>query len=148
MTNISPPIIFIADDDPEDLALLTEAMRNYSSTITIETFRKGDQLLEALHYNADYRYPDLIVLDYNMPPVTGPEILRIIKSNPHLQQIPKIVWSSSNNAQHIQESLSCGATAYFTKPFSVEAYLALAEKICAYLKLSDYPTQSRSTNPK
>ncbi|MBV4358701.1 response regulator [Pinibacter aurantiacus] len=122
--------IFIADDDMEDLSLLEEAIMNHNPYLVIQTFRNSNELLHAL----TLQYPSLIVLDYNMPPTTGPEVLSLLKNNPNLRNIPKIIWSCSSNADHIRACFSEGAVAYFIKPFSLAEYGNLAKEICAHLK--------------
>ncbi|MDI3320693.1 response regulator [Pinibacter soli] len=138
MTTPRTGTIFIADDDPEDLVLLEEAILNHKPSVVIKTFRNSDALLNALVQESSDKYPSLIILDYNMPPATGVEVLLIMKNFPHLFNVPKLVWSSSSNADHIRACFANGAAGYFAKPCSVKEYEELAAKVCSHLKIATH----------
>ncbi|MBV4355843.1 response regulator [Pinibacter aurantiacus] len=138
MTTPIPTTIFIADDDPEDLVLLEEAILNHKPSVVIHTFRNSDALLNALLHQSPDKYPSLIILDYNMPPTTGAEVLSVMKNNPQLYNVPKLVWSSSSNAEHIRACFINGAAAYFAKPCSLKEYEELAAEVCSHLKVATY----------
>lgn len=108
--------ILLADDDQEDLELLTEVLIQLDSETRLHTVNNGSLVLDYLEKAADDELPTLIVLDYNMPNMNGAEVLEQLCKNPRYQNIPKIIWSTSNNSNYIKECMEKGATTYFVKP--------------------------------
>ncbi|MGZ3958117.1 MAG: response regulator [Flavisolibacter sp.] len=121
--------ILLADDDLEDLDLLTEALIELEPTTIIKSVHNGRMLLDFLKQAGDAELPSLIVLDYNMPEVSGAEALQQLNHQPRYQMIPKIVWSTSNNNQYIKECMERGASDYFVKPSSNKELQDLAREL-------------------
>jgi len=59
--------------------------------------------------------PCLIILDYNMPIISGLEVLEKLTNIPHLQSVPKIVWSTSNSPSYQNKCQQTGALKYIVK---------------------------------
>ena len=73
--------------------------------------------------------PDLILLDWNLPKVTGSEVLRRIKDHPKLRRMPVLVFSSSQADDDIHAAYDSHANGYITKPDSAEALEAIVKTI-------------------
>jgi CheY-like chemotaxis protein len=73
--------------------------------------------------------PDLILLDWNLPRVTGSEVLRRVKQHRQLRRIPVLVFSSSEADRDIQAAYDNHANGYVTKPGSGKALAAVVETI-------------------
>ena len=71
--------------------------------------------------------PDLVLLDMQLPDISGLELLRHLKQDSELAEIPVIVVSADATAAHMQEALTLGALHYVTKPLDVAAFLALVD---------------------
>jgi CheY-like chemotaxis protein len=87
-----------ADDDPDDLKIFNEAADEISHDLVITTVHNGKELLEYLKQavrNDDL--PSMIVMDMNMPVVSGREALAEIKMNEQLREIPLAVLTTSNS---------------------------------------------------
>jgi two-component system chemotaxis response regulator CheY len=74
---------------------------------------------EALSILADTR-PELILLDWNMPKLSGIEFLRRVRANPKHKDLPIIMVTSESSRLNIVEALKCGATDYVLKPISAK----------------------------
>ena len=111
-----PKFILIADDDQEDLELLSEVILQVQADIRLHMVNNGSMVMDFLEKASDNDLPSLIVLDYNMPNMNGAEVLEQLWNNPRYQKIPKIIWSTSNNSSYIKECMEKGATSYFVKP--------------------------------
>ncbi len=77
--------------------------------------------------------PDLILLDLNLPDMTGDEVLRRLKADPAVQHIPVIMVSADAMGARVEQLLQLGAAGYLTKPYKVAEFLrvireALAQK--------------------
>ena len=108
--------ILLADDDQEDLELLSEVILEIEKDIRLHTVANGSMVLDFLKKASDDQLPSLIVLDYNMPNMNGAEVLERLCKEERYQKIPKIIWSTSNNSSYIKECMEKGATTYFVKP--------------------------------
>jgi two-component system, chemotaxis family, chemotaxis protein CheY len=73
---------------------------------------------------------DLILMDWNMPKVTGLEALKRLKANPSHKEIPVVMITSESEKSHILDAIRAGAANYLLKPFSAET---LKEKIAPFL---------------
>ena len=73
--------------------------------------------------------PDLILLDWNLPKISGSEVLQRIKSHVQLRKIPVLVFSSSNADWDIHEAYGHHANGYITKPDDADSLAAIVEAI-------------------
>lgn len=124
--------ILMADDDEEDLQLIEEAILDVQPDAEVLKFLNGRTTIEYLNASSDSELPCLIILDYNMPEMTGAQVLAYMKTQERYQTIPKIVLSTSNASPHIQECLRNGAMEYFVKPDSIKGFNKLATKFLAF----------------
>src|SRR2546423_7420023 len=99
MRKQKPLIMLVAEDDPNDLALLRHAVSDNGLAAHIEITRDGEELIHYLRGEGDFAnrlrhpFPDLIVLDLKMPRVNGLEALRWLRKNPESAKIPTIMLS-------------------------------------------------------
>ncbi|RPD49088.1 response regulator [Paracnuella aquatica] len=89
--------ILWADDDMDDLEMFREIMELEAPDHELIEFRDGQQLLTFLKSIDREKYPCLIVLDMNMPVLSGKETLTRIKSEPDLKNIPVVIFTTSIN---------------------------------------------------
>lgn len=129
-----PKFILLADDDQEDLDLLSEVILQLDDTTKLHTVNSGNRVIEFLKRTGDDDLPSLIVLDYNMPNMNGAEVLEQLCKDPRYQGIPKIVWSTSNNSSYIRECIEKGATSYLVKPAT---HKTLQEQAAQMLKMCE-----------
>jgi CheY-like chemotaxis protein len=104
--------ILIVDDD-EDLRLLARRVLNQSGHLVWDA-PGGAEALELIN-----KLPlDLIVLDLNMPPPDGIEVLRILRSRPETASLPVVVLTGMGDENSIRTSFNMGATDFLSKPFT------------------------------
>lgn len=129
-----PVKILIADDDPEDVELIEEALLKIEPALELRKFTNGRTAIEYLVSSQDQELPCLIILDYSMPEINGSQVLSRIKDEARYELIPKVVLSTSNAPLHIHECIANGATEYLVKPDNLTALNALAHKLLAFCK--------------
>ncbi|MBW8882367.1 MAG: response regulator, partial [Asticcacaulis sp.] len=78
------------------------------------------------------RYPDLIVLDLNLPHMSGLEFLDVVKNDPELRRIPVLVFSSSTSDADIAASYDRYASGYLSKPMGPSDYDTILKTVEAY----------------
>ena len=109
----SKPIILVVDDDLPILALMRSLLREFGfEAVTAET---GLQALA----EARARQPSVVLIDRNMPGMTGDEVIRALRKEPGLEAVPIIILSGSPiSSAELAES---GADSALLKPFDVMA---------------------------
>ena len=125
------PRILIADDDPEDLELIAEAFLAAAPQAELHTVSDGLAAVEYVQARSEKELPCLVILDYNMPRLNGPQALSAINAQPRCSKIPKIVLSTSNTPANRHEAMKSGATDYITKPSNMNELNKLAERLVA-----------------
>jgi len=107
-------IILIADDDNDDIDLLSEAIREEDSSCHCLRFSGAFELLDFL--SGSFIKPSVIFIDINMPRMNGKECLKRIADDTRFSSTPVIMCSTSKNLQEIGECRDLGASYYFSKP--------------------------------
>lgn len=121
---MNPLLFFYADDDLDDLNIFTEAA-DYFGHAT-QSFFAGNSLLEAL--NKDDVTPDLILLDYFMPPTDGLEILQKIRAS-RFAAIPVVMITGSCPVNLQREFIRQGANYIITKPVNFKEHKSVIETL-------------------
>ena len=111
----SPKKILIVDDDPDDVDLFYEAVREVDPTADCISKKDGDQALDFLNAEG-IKLPDFIFLDLNMPRLNGIQCLAQIKKIKKLSHIPVIIYSTTRRMGDEEESKKLGAIYFLTKP--------------------------------
>lgn len=120
--------ILLAEDNPADVYLIREALREHSVNCTMRVVADGKEVLgiisrEQLHREA--RHLSLIILDLNLPRHDGIEILQRLRETAELAHIPVVVLTSSDSPKDRQAANQLGAACYFRKPSSLTQFLGL-----------------------
>ena len=63
-----------------------------------------------------------MVVDYKMPGLTGAEVLQSLQHGERYRNIPKVIWSTSNNQEYMDRSIKSGADQFFTKPMDMRSF--------------------------
>jgi CheY-like chemotaxis protein len=110
--------ICLVEDDPDDYYFFAKILREINNDIKLTWFQTCERLLEFLKTGSDL--PSLIVLDMNMPKMSGQECLEIIKKEPSLNHIPVIIFSTAGETEAFNLAYEAGAHKYLLKPFGVD----------------------------
>ncbi|MEG4028284.1 MULTISPECIES: response regulator [unclassified Microcoleus] len=130
--------LLIANDDEDTRFLVKEALRELSLAITSEFVENGEQVLDYLYRRGQYlgtsnwHQPDLILLDLNMPRLDGRETLILIRADPHLQQIPVVMLTTSHRRGDVLLCYRLGANSFISKPVTFEGLLEVMKTLCEY----------------
>ena len=124
----SKSIILYADDDQDDLQLLQQAFRHYSDNIEMLTFPNGFQALSYLKSLSSLDpLPCLIILDINMPGISGKEVLKEIRKMERFETIPVVLFSTSSHPQDKDFALKHNA-GFITKPIDARQMAIVADE--------------------
>lgn len=119
--------ILIADDDPEDLFIMEMICRELSFTDNIHFVQDGVDALDYLDGLYENALPSLIVLDLNMPRLTGTQTLQALKEHARYQSIRVIIYSTFLNETQKRQCISLGAEAFVVKPDTYEEGLEIMQ---------------------
>ncbi|WP_180958006.1 response regulator [Psychroflexus sp. MES1-P1E] len=92
--------------------------------------KTADEAFEILKQKESY--PDIILLDLNMPKISGIEFLLILKSNDSLKHIPTIILTTSDNEKDLNKCYKIGVSGYILKPLKYEDYVKKIEIVLSY----------------
>jgi CheY-like chemotaxis protein len=126
-----PPLLIIEDSN-EDFDVLHQFVQRSSLLVPIYRCVNGEQALAFLQHTGSYTEhetaprPGLIILDLNLPGMDGREFLRNVKLDQHLQTIPIVIFSTSDNPRDVLSCYQAGANSYIVKPIN---FLELKRKI-------------------
>lgn len=123
--------ILVVDDDPDDLMIIDHFFSQLCAQITVVTVSGAEALLSYLDAGPAF-LPAFILTDLNMPRLGGQQLLCALKSNIKYKSIPVLVLSTSNNRREIQACYAAGASAYITKPYTVEKWNHVLKNVCAF----------------
>lgn len=117
--------ILMVEDNPADVILAQEALRDGKLSLNLQVACDGVEALEFLQRKGPFAgapRPDLILLDLNLPRMTGQELLKEIRSRSEFGQIPVVVLTSSAAERDIVASYDLGASFYITKPVDFASF--------------------------
>jgi CheY-like chemotaxis protein len=124
--------VLMVDDDDGDILMTREAFEYYKVRNRLHVVTDGEQALQFLRRQgpyADAPRPGLILLDVNLPRVSGMEVLAQLKSDPDLLVIPVVMLTTSRAEEDIVRSYSLHANAFVTKPVDFEHFIEAIRQI-------------------
>ena len=123
--------ILLIEDDQDDIDLMQDTLADNGVDFKMEIIKQGDKVIPYLEMCKNF--PDIILLDLNLPKMHGREILERIRSMNDFKHIPVAILTTSSSREDVQFCLKAGASAYLTKPSTVEGF---NETIAAILELA------------
>lgn len=124
--------IVLVEDNPADAEILRIALAREDATIEITHLKAGAEAMD--HLGAASVVPDLIILDLNLPEISGFDVLERIRSTDHLKSIPIVVMSGSGNPEEIGRCRRLGATSYIQKPSQLPEVFGVAQQLVTLLR--------------
>lgn len=127
-----PLELLIIEDNPGDVRLLEEAFQELQANVNIRVAKDGAEglhiLLNPSPVRTEWR-PDLILLDLNLPKVSGHDVLVRIKNHPQTSRIPVIVLTSSKAESDVRRAYESHANAYLKKPSTLDGLMTAAQDV-------------------
>lgn len=129
---MKPAHILLVEDNEGDIILTLDAFEESKIKTEISVVRNGQEALDFLFKQGDYKeakYPNLILLDINIPVFNGHEVLKKIKEDDKLKKIPVIMLTTSSNPKDINQAYQNHSNSYVKKPLDMEEFLQAILKI-------------------
>ncbi len=127
-----PVEVLIVEDNEGDVRLIKEAFTGSTVDSKFSVVSDGEEALDYLYRRGKFEAssrPDLILLDLNLPRLNGFDVLSDVKSNPALQQIPVVIFSSSTSDNDVIKSYDLKANSYISKPSDFDEFLTVVKTI-------------------
>ncbi|WP_442588015.1 response regulator [Pedobacter sp. AW31-3R] len=111
------PDIFYVEDDPDFAFIMQYAVKEVKEDLTVGIVEDGDAAISTLQRFSDEKHrPKLILVDLNLPGMSGLDLVKKIKEMPFFKYVPVILFSTSDDTNDVKSSLESGANAFLTKP--------------------------------
>ena len=126
--------ILLVEDSPTDVMLTKEAMEQYKVLNPLDIVEDGVDAMDYLNGRGKYAgqqpaRPGLIILDLNLPRMSGSEVLYELKNDPELRNIPVVVLTTSKSEQDVAKSYCLHANCYITKPVDFAKFIDVVRSI-------------------
>jgi two-component system, chemotaxis family, response regulator Rcp1 len=136
--------ILLVEDNPGDIRLTKEALKQYEQTTQLHVVTDGEQALRYLNKEGEFKQattPDILLLDLNLPKKNGFEVLETMRKDDALKHIPVIVLTTSVSEEDILRTHHANANCYISKPFDFPQFLTAIQIIKQFnltpLKVTD-----------
>jgi len=127
--------ILLIEDDAIEVMKLKRVISTLELNHTIIEANNGEVALEILKNKS--KLPDIILLDLNMPKISGIEFLGILKKDEALKFLPTIILTTSNNQQDLLSCFKIGVAGYILKPLKYDDYVSKIENLLSYWSINE-----------
>jgi len=126
-----PLCVLVAEDNPADVFLMREALTERFAGVEIIVQEDGEQMMHWIDMaeSGGARCPDVILLDLNLPRVSGEEVLWKLRHSRVFHAVPTIIVTSSDSPRDRSATASLGANHYFRKPIDLDEFMKLADQV-------------------
>jgi len=140
-------IILLADDNVADVTLTQRALRAAHLSNPVQIVTTGQEVIEyltgAIHARfSGSRIPFLILLDLDLPDLTGFEVLEWIRTQDTLSGVPVVIYTGSENVSDANRAMHLGANSYWVKPSSFQGLVSLMELLKSKIGALELPSSA------
>lgn len=120
--------VLLVEDSLADIELTLDALSNAEIKSDVTTVRDGAAALDFLRNTLD-GYPDLVILDLNLPRMTGHEVLAAMRADKSMRRIPVAVLTTSSSAPDVSRTYELGANCFLTKPTDFDQFVFVVQSV-------------------
>ncbi len=111
--------VLVVESNPADAYIVVEALKQAGITEGVVTIEDSQHALTHLQESGA---PDLLLLDLNLTPLSGFEVLGRVREDAALRAVPIIIMSGSRNTRDVKKAYELGANCYLTKPTTLDHF--------------------------
>ena len=140
--------IVLVEDNPHDAELALTTFQELNLANDVIVLSDGVEALDYLYCRGKYEgrnggHPAVILLDLKMPKMSGVEVLRAIKNDERLRNIPIVMLTSSREERDLAECYKMGTNAYVVKPVDFQQFVQVMKHLGTFWALVNEQPQSR-----
>ena len=120
--------ILLVEDSLADVEMTLEALRTAKVANEVTVVRDGAAAVEYLR-DDERDYPDLVILDLNLPRLTGHEVLAAMRADESMRRIPVAVLTTSSAESDVAKTYDLGANCFLTKPVDIDQFIHVVHSI-------------------
>jgi CheY-like chemotaxis protein len=150
MSTQEQPVILIADDREEDIAMLRRAFSQAGLTVPLQVVKNGEEAIAYLKCEgrfsnrAEFPLPDLLLLDLKMPRKSGFDVLEWLQTQPGLARLRTVVLTSSDEIRDVNRAYRLGAASFLVKPVNFTEFKDTIQAMYNYwMTINTAPQLSR-----
>lgn len=135
LANGRPAEILLVEDNDDDVELTRQGFQRAKLLVNLHRVEDGEKCLAFLRKQGEYQNaptPDLILLDLNMPKMSGREVLAEMIKDDHLKGLPVVILTTSEQEQEILKMYNMRCSSYIVKPVDFEQFLKVVRAIAEY----------------
>lgn len=142
-------IVLLVEDNQDDELLTLRAFRKNNIANDVVVARDGVEALDYLlgtgeHSNNPPPLPEFVLLDLNLPRVSGLEVLKRLREEPRTKFLPIVVLTSSNEEQDLVNSYEHGANSYIRKPVDFDKFIDAVRQLGMFWLVLNQTVKSNS----
>ncbi len=145
--NVKPAQVLLVEDNEDDVELTLEALKDSKVRMDVHVVQDGVEAMKFLRCQdeyADKSRPDLVLLDLNLPKMDGREVLKEIREDPDLTDLPVVVLTTSQNEEDICKVYKMHANCYISKPVDFLQFTQIIKQIEGFwLQLVKLPRRNQ-----
>ena len=126
--------VLLAEDDPDDQAIFTDFLKDRADLHLLKPVENGEVLLELLFSKTENEFPDIIILDQNMPKRNGLQTLQQLKKDERFANIPVVIYSTYTDQMLTNGALELGAYKVAAKPVSRQGYNKMMDDFLEFFR--------------
>jgi len=140
--------ILLVDDSANDLILMRTAFKKAGCTIALQEVHDGEQAIAYLQGEGPYcdriKYPlpVIMLLDLNMPKMSGFDVLAWVRAQPVLKRLAIVILTASMRNEDVERAFDLGAPSFLVKPSELETLAAMMRCLCDWVQINHYPSLS------
>ncbi len=127
--------ILLVEDNPDDVELTLRAFRKHNLGNNVAVVRDGQEALDYIFAKGPYaerspdQNPDLILLDLNLPKLSGLDVLRAVRAKPATKRIPVVILTTSDDQNDIASGYELGTNSYIRKPVDFDKFSVTVKEL-------------------
>jgi CheY-like chemotaxis protein len=142
MPQQQPVTIVMVEDDEGHARLIERNIRRAGIHNAVRWFADGTSALQFIFEDPAgpcRNGPALLLLDLNLPDMTGIDILNRVKGDPHLKRMPVVVLTTTDDKVEVQRCYDAGCNVYITKPVNYESFADAIRQLGLFLSVIQVP---------
>lgn len=143
---VEETFILLVEDNEDDIELTLRALRKGNLLNEVKVVRDGAEALDFLFARGQYEsrestLPQVVLLDINLPKLSGLEVLREMRNDERTRLTPVVVLTTSDSDEDVAESYGNGANSYIRKPINSSNFADAVNRLGAYWLLLNQPAR-------